>query len=101
MVELKNKADVLVAKAIKFSATRTRNIEIPQHDLAAVRRFQATEQVKQRRFARTRRAHDRQHLSGRDLERNAAQHFNLRTRRAAESFTEITHQEAAEAIFDF
>lgn len=63
MMKLKDEPDLRVAKTRQLIPARARNIEFTQLDLAAIRRIQPAEQVKQSRFASARWAHDSNHLT--------------------------------------
>ena len=70
-VKLKHETDVLTPGRRARQVVRVRHFTAVDLDLAAIRLVQQAQQIKQRRFAATRRAHDRVDLTTARFERDA------------------------------
>ncbi len=80
MMELKDEADVAVAKLHERGIVERPEIGVGNDDLSRVGAVEAAEQVQQRALANARRADDRDHLAVGDVQFEIAEHVDaLRT----------------------
>ena len=74
--ELEHKADMQAAESAQFARSVSRNILPSNHDRAAVGRFDAADDVEQRRLARSARTEYRHELARTDIEIDLTQGTN-------------------------
>jgi len=93
MMELVNETQMAVAQLTAFGIANRSQILAHQGDFATTRRIEATEQMQQRTFTRSRSANDRHTFARCHGKVDAAQHRHLIGR--ASAFTEYFTQSAA------
>ena len=76
VVELEDEADVLRAPLRELTAAQRAHWHAVHFDRASRRRIEAADQIEQRRFARPRRAHEREEIAFRDFEVDAFEHVD-------------------------
>ena len=74
---LKNKTEFMVANVGQLVAVERGNIGVIQNVATGSRPIETTDNVHERRFSRTTRAHQRDELAALNLERNATHRMNI------------------------